>query len=439
MIEILPVGGMDEIGRNMTAIGFDGEYVIVDMGVRLDSILALEDVDIGRMSRRELININAIPDDAILHGKNVKGIFFTHGHLDHIGAVGKLAYEYRAPLYGTPYTMQVLKEVLREESCQVPPKKDFHRVDPGATVETGDITVEFIPVTHSIPHTSLLLVRRREETVLVASDFKLDENPLLGHRTDVRRLRGLSGDGLKAALVGCVRLNEVGPTPSEARAREMLREVMGEACDGSGMVFITTFSSHIARLKSIVELSLELGRRPVMVGRSLKNYCSAAIDLGLVKFPEELKIYGRPNSARTILKKLEKERRETVIICTGHQGEPTSVLSRIADGKLSPAIQPGDSVVFSASVIPNPINQANRQMLEVKLEAQGAIIYRDVHVSGHAGKTDTKEFLRMVNPENIIPCHGTPERLEAMVEISRDLGYSEQNIHRLKNWELWRG
>ncbi|MFN4133868.1 MAG: MBL fold metallo-hydrolase, partial [Candidatus Hadarchaeales archaeon] len=340
MIEVLPVGGMNEIGKNMTAIGFDGDYVVVDMGIRLDSILALEDIEMGSMSRRELININAIPDDAIMRGKRVRGIFFTHGHLDHIGAVGKLAHEYRAPLYGTPYTMQVLKEVLREESCQIPPKKDFHRVEPGATVNVGDISVEFIPITHSILHTSLLLVSREKESVLVASDFKLDENPLVGYKTDVKRLRRLEGDGLKVALVGCVRLDEAGPTPSEAHAREMLKEVMGEACDSGKMVFVTTFSSHIARLKSIVELSFELGRRPVMVGRSLSNYCKAAIELGLVKFPKELEIYRRPNSARSVLRKLERDRGEIVVICTGHQGEPTSVLSRIADGKLSPRIQP---------------------------------------------------------------------------------------------------
>lgn len=439
MIEILPVGGIGEIGKNMTAIGFDGKYVVVDMGVRLDSILALEDIDIGKMSKKEMININAIPDDAVLCGKDVKGIFFTHGHLDHIGAVGKLAYSYRAPLYSTPYTMQVLKEVLREESCQLPPKKDFHRVEPGEIVEVGDISVEFIPITHSIPHTSLLLMSSGEDSVLVASDFKLDDNPLVGYKPDLKRLRSLGGDGVKVVMVGCVRLDDAGPTPSEAYAREMLKEAMKEACDSDGLVFVTTFSSHIARLKSIVELSMELGRRPVIVGRSLRDYCNVAVELGVVRFPEELRIYGRPNSARSELKKLERERMETVVICTGHQGEPTSVLSKIADGKLPPKIQPRDKVIFSASVIPNPINQANRQMLEVKLEAQGACIYRDVHVSGHAGRMDTGEFLRMVNPEHIVPCHGTPEKLKVMVSISAELGYSEKNVHIINNGEFWRG
>jgi ribonuclease J len=433
MVEILPLGGMNEIGKNMTAIGFGGEYVIVDMGVRLDSILEFEDAELGEMSRRELININAIPDDAVLHGKKVKAIALTHGHLDHVGAIGKLATAYHVPIYGTPFTAEIVKHILKEERVSKLHGDACERVSPGATVNVGKITIEFIPTTHSLLQTCAILVKKRDESVLVASDFKLDETPLLGRKTDRKRLKELGKDGLTAAMVGAVRVDEEGPTPSEGHAKEMLREVMAEASDGNGLVYVTTFSSHIVRLKSIVDLSFELGRTPVLVGRSMKNYCGAALGLGLVNFPKELQILGRPNASRHMLRKIDHSRSDYVMVCTGHQGEPTSVMSRIADGRLTPEVRKGDEVIFSASVIPNPINQSNRAILETKLEAQGAKIYRDIHVSGHAARVDTIQFMNMIRPDNVIPCHGTPEKLEAMADIARKLGYAKEKVHVCDN------
>jgi ribonuclease J len=438
MMEILPLGGMNEIGRNMTALGFDGEYIIVDMGIRLDSILAFEDAEIGKMSREELVNINAIPDDAVLKGKKVRAIILTHGHLDHVGAVGKLAAAYDVPIYGTPFTVEIAKQLLREEATSVPRNEMCKQVLPGTSLQVGEITIEFIPVTHSIPQTVLVFAENGEDSVLVASDFKLDDAPLLGYKTDVGRLRELGKSGLLTMMVGTVRLDEVGPTPSEAHAREVLAEVMAEAGEGRGLVFATTFSSHIARLKSLVDLSFEIGRTPVLVGRSLRNYTRLALNLELVDFPAELRIHGRPNAARSILRDMEHSREDYVLICTGHQGEPTSVLSRIADRRLPLEVREGDEAIFSASVIPNPINQSNRAILEAKLEAQGARIHRDVHVSGHAGRVDTEEFVKIINPKHIIPCHGTPERLRAMSELARDLGYSSEFVHVFGNGTLLR-
>jgi ribonuclease J len=383
------------------------------------------------MSRRELVHINAIPDDAALRGKRVKAIILTHGHLDHVGAVGKLAATYTAPIYGTPFTIEIAKEIIREESGPVPRKEMCRQVLPDTPLRLGEIAIELIPVTHSILQTVLVLVKRREDSILIASDFKLDETPLLGRKTDMKRLKELGRSGLLAAMVGTVRLDERGPTPSEARARELLERAMRDASDSKGLVLITTFSSHMARLKSIVDISFEIGRTPVLVGRSLRNYSRIALALGLVDFPPELHIHGRPNAARNVLKKMEDSRSDYVLICTGHQGEPTSVLTRIADRKLPPRIQKCDEVIFSASIIPNPINQSNRAILETKLEAQGARIHRDVHVSGHAGRADTEEFIKLIKPEYVLPCHGTPERLKTMSELLHNLGYPAERIHVL--------
>jgi len=430
--EILPIGGLGEVGKNMTAIGFNGNYVIVDMGIRLDSIMAFEDAEIGKMSREELININGIPDDNILHGRKVKAIVLTHGHLDHIGAVGKLAHAYDAPVYGTPFAIELTRRLLREESgAKI--KNDLIPVNMGDSVKTHGIEIEFIQATHSILHTAFVLAKSNSDSVLFASDFKLDEEPLLGERTDRARLSRLASEGLSAALVGAIRMDEQGPTQSESHVRQMLRSVMTEANASPGLIIATTFSSHIVRLKSIIDMAFEIGRTPVLVGRSLRNYCTAASDLGLVDLPPELSIHGRPNAVQNLLRDINGKRSDYVLICTGHQGEPSSVLSRIADGQLPLDVTDGDEVIFSASVIPNPINESNRELLETKLRTRGAHIYRNIHVSGHAGRIDTSEFINLVKPQNLIPCHSTSDKLRLMIELGRELGYADENLHQLRN------
>ncbi|MEM1981110.1 MAG: MBL fold metallo-hydrolase RNA specificity domain-containing protein, partial [Candidatus Hadarchaeales archaeon] len=147
----------------------------------------------------------------------------------------------------------------------------------------------------------------------------------------------------------------------------------------------------------------------------------------------DLQVYGTPSSIKKFLKKANGSRGDYVLICTGHQGEPTSVLSKIADGRLPFRLQEGDHVIFSASVIPNPINQNNRSILETKLMVYGVKIHRDVHVSGHAARVDTAEFVRALSPKHLLPCHGTPEKLEAMMKLGRELGYGEDRLHFLEN------
>ncbi len=431
-VEILPLGGLGEVGKNMTALGFDGKYVIIDMGIRLDSIMAFEDAEIGKMSREELININGIPDDSPLRNRKVRAIVLTHGHLDHIGAVGKLAHSYDVPIYGTPFTLELVKHVIREER-NFKPKNELRTVMPGDSVEVDGIELEFIPAAHSILQTVFIAARNSNETLLCASDFKFDEEPLIGYKTDRVRLKQLARDGVLAALVGGIRVDEPGPTPSEGHAKEMLQEAMEEASSTGEAVLVTTFSSHITRLKSIVDLSFELGRTPVLIGRSLRNYCTAALNLDLVDFPPELRIHGRPNAVHNLLREIEKSREDYVLVCTGHQGEPTSVLSRIANGQLPFKVRRDDEVIFSASVIPNPINESNRELLETKLRAQGARIHRDVHVSGHAGRVGTIEFIKLVQPEHLVPCHSTVDKLKLMLKLGQELEYSNENLHLLRN------
>jgi len=428
MIEIIPVGGMNEVGRNMTAVGLNGGHVIVDMGINLESILSFDDFEISGLSREELLKIDAIPDDSVLRGKRIRAILLTHGHLDHVGALSKLIYDYPVLVFGTPYTIGIARRLMREDGLGGTAERMLRAVPPGAAVRLGNLRAEFIPVAHSIPHTTAVKIEDGEESVLIASDFKMD-----GDGTMERSFGEIS-----VGLVGSVRADEPGRTPPEGEAREMLREKMEEANDSNHLIYVTTFSSHMERLSAIVDLAFEIGRLPVMVGRSLHSYCSIATNLGLVRFPPELVVYGRPNTVRSELRRMELSRRDYVVICTGHQGEPTSVLSRIAEGRLPPRIEPGDHVIFSASVIPNPVNRANREILEAKLEALGARIHRDVHVSGHARREDTKEFIERVRPEHIVPCHGTPEKLRAVMEIAAELGYDRSRLHMLANGSVLR-
>jgi ribonuclease J len=428
-MEILPLGGLGEIGKNMTAVSFGKECVILDMGIRLDTLLSFEDLEIGSLRKRELVSRNIIPDDRPLTGRRVRGIIISHAHLDHVGAVTKLASAYAAPIIGTPYTLEVLKKLRAEEKAYHLPNR-LIPLQPGGRLRLGEIEIELIHATHSTPQTVFVVVRRGEKRFLYASDFKFDNEPILGPPIDFSPLRRESEP--LAAMIGTVRLNEEGPIPSERWVADQLLRVMKEASDGKGII-ITTFSSHLARLKTIIDISLRLGRTPVVVGRSLRDYLSAGMKIGIIRLPQEVKLGGRISSSRGLLRKVKESKEEYVLICTGHQGEPNSVLSLIADGQLPYEIEKGDSVIFSASVIPHPINQANRELLETKLQLKGAKIYKEVHASGHAGRAETLEFLKLVRPRHVVPCHGTEDRLRVLYEMARELGYSQSEIHLASN------
>ncbi|KXB01987.1 hypothetical protein AKJ43_02720 [candidate division MSBL1 archaeon SCGC-AAA261D19] len=431
-IEITPLGGMGEVGKNMTVLRFDDVRVVVDMGIMLENILRLGNVSIEKMNRRRLIDIGGIPDDTQLRGKDVSAIVLSHGHLDHVGAIGKLASAYDAPVYATPFTMEVVKHLIREERV-FDVSSDLKTVELGDKVEVDGVEIEFIRGTHSIPHTAHPAVGNSEGTVLCASGVKLDDDPLLGDAPDYDSLRRLSDGTTLINLVCAVRVDESGSTPSEAYARQMLKEVMTEAAERKKGLLITAFSTHIARIKSIVDISHELGREPVILGRSLRRNCDIASKLGLVEFPSDLRIHGRSGSVENVLYEVDNSKEDYVVLCTGHQGEPRSILTRIADGRFPYKVGRNDEVVFSASVIPNPLNIANRNLLETKLEAEGAKIHRDVHVSGHASREGIEKFIRLTNPDHLVPFHGTFDNMEKMINLGRDLGYPNKRLHLLKN------
>lgn len=439
-VEIVAVGGYNEMGRNMTAVVYGEDIVILDMGIRLDRVQIHEDAEIDRMHSLELIEMGAIPDDTIMRDINgtVRAIVCTHGHLDHIGAIPKLAHRYNAPIISTPYTTALIRQQIDEER-KFKVNNPLVTLRPGNIYEiTDEISVEFIAIPHSIVDSAIALIHTPEGAVMYACDFKLDRTPTLGSAPDFEALKRAGREGVLAMITETTNSARSGKTPSETIAKDMLRDVLlGTEESDVGMI-VTTFASHIARLKAILDIADEMGRIPLFLGRSMEKYLGAAVDLGYVTLPENAEIYGQRKDVDKALKKVMAEGKDKYLpVVTGHQGEPGSILMRIANNETPLKIESGDRIIFSANIIPSPMTRANRYALETKLRMKGARIYDDVHVSGHASREDHWELLRMVRPTHVIPAHGDLEMHSAYIEMAEDAGYVlGDTVHLLRNGEI---
>ena len=439
-VEIVAVGGYNEMGRNMTAVVYGEDIVILDMGIRLDRVQIHEDAEIDRMHSLELIEMGAIPDDTIMRDINgtVRAIVCTHGHLDHIGAIPKLAHRYNAPIISTPYTTALIRQQIEEER-KFKVNNPLVTLRPGNIYEiTDEISVEFIAIPHSIVDSAIALIHTPEGAVMYACDFKLDRTPTLGSAPDFEALKRAGREGVLAMITETTNSARSGKTPSETIAKDMLRDVLlGTEESDVGMI-VTTFASHIARLKAILDIADEMGRIPLFLGRSMEKYLGAAVELGYVTLPENAEIYGQRKDVDKALKKVMAEGKDKYLpVVTGHQGEPGSILMRIANNETPLKIESGDRIIFSANIIPSPMTRANRYALETKLRMKGARIYDDVHVSGHASREDHWELLRMVRPTHVIPAHGDLEMHSAYIEMAEDAGYVlGDTVHLLRNGEI---
>ncbi len=438
-IGIIAVGGYNEMGRNMTAIRVGEEVIIMDMGLRLDRVQIHEDVEIDRKNSRDLINMGVIPDDRVMKqvGGKVKAIVCTHGHLDHIGAIPKLAHRYDAPILSTPYTTELIKQQISNEKKYKVNNK-VEALSTGQMYEVSpNISIELIRVQHSIIDAAFAAIHTPGGTVLYANDFKIDRTPTIGEAPDFERLRQIGKEGVTLMITESTNSNRKGKTPSEKIAADMVSDVLLGTEEAESGVIVTTFSSHIARIKSIIDAAADMGRIPVLLGRSMEKYVGTAEKMGFLKFPENLEIYGHRKSIDKALKRINDKGREKYLpIVTGHQGEPGAILPRIASNGTDYKIEKGDKVVFSANVIPNPLTRANRYSLETKLGMKGARIYDNVHVSGHAYKEDHWELLRLINPEYVIPAHGNIEMHGNYMEMAEDAGYVfGENVLIMRNGE----
>ncbi|WP_283389930.1 RNase J family beta-CASP ribonuclease [Methanobrevibacter woesei] len=437
-VEVIAIGGYEEVGRNMTAVKVGEDVIIFDMGIHLDRISIHEDTDIDRMHSLDLIERGVIPDDTLMKdvdGK-VKGIVFSHGHLDHIGAVAKLAHRYDAPLIGTPYTAALIqKQINGERKFKV--NNPIKPLNPGGKMKLSeDITLEFVQSTHSIPQAVFPVLHTPEGIIVYALDFKFDNHQKVSPPPDYRRLKELGRKGVLALIVESTNIkdtNEV-KTYSERIARNILEDLMrGPLYEKTGMI-VTTFSSHVERVQTIADIAKKSHREILFLGRSMERFCGIAESQGILKLPKNSSIYGSPKAVNKALMKAEDNREKYLLVTTGHQGEPDALLPRIANGKTPFNIKKGDNVIISAPIIPNPTNAANRHIMERRLKASGARIYANAHVSGHAGREDHRDFIRMLKPQHIIPAHGDLSMLSAYGELAEEEGYRiGNNVHILRN------
>ncbi|MEA3229960.1 MAG: RNase J family beta-CASP ribonuclease [archaeon] len=418
------IGGFKEVGKNMTALEVKGEVVIFDMGVSMEHLIELSarGLNYEDLDEQTLRNFGVLPNDIVLAGKKVIGIAISHGHLDHISALPKLAKKYKCPILATPYTAEIIKRLFKDHK-QENMLKYINTMQYGDTAELSkNFRIEYVNMTHSIPDSSLIAVYTSEGLVTVGFDFKLDNTPTLGEKPDYKRLKELGNEGIKLHLSECVHIRDEQRTPSEKVAKDMVFDAIDRAYLQSSAVFITSFASHIARIKSIIEANK--GRREIMIfGRSMDNYINAAKTLGMID-TSEFKLLGRPKEIKPVMENLKRDREKYLILCTGNQGEPNSVLSRITHNEYKFAFNKEDQVIFSSKVIPTPINKANRYVVERDLKEQGVRILKDVHVSGHAMREDHRDLLRILNPQKVIPVHGETERLASFASLCEEEGYT---------------
>ena len=431
-IEICAVGGFSEVGRNCTAIKIDDDVIILDMGLHMENYVKYtEQEELQNVTGKQLTEVSAVPDLAHIDEwkHHVRAIVPSHAHLDHVGAIPFLAHKFNVPIIATPYTIEVIKALCKDKHM----KNKLVRINPNSTFQlTEKIMIEFIHVTHSTPQTAIVALHTPYGIILYANDFKLDNFPVLGNKPNYKRLKQLQGKVI-LLIMECLYVDKPGKMPSESVARQLLKEVMLETKNEEKAIIVTTFSSHIARLKSIIDFGKKLNRKIVFLGSSLNKYVTAAENIKIINFTKQIGMIYYGQRARKMLATCAKQKEKYLLVMTGHQGEPKAMLSRIAHGDYHFPLANGDFVIFSALTIPTPPTIANRKALETKLQELGVRIFTDIHVSGHSAREDLRDFILMVKPRYIIPTHAEPGKLALFAELAYQLGYEQDKVHILFN------
>ncbi|WP_440766978.1 RNase J family beta-CASP ribonuclease [Natronorubrum sp. DTA7] len=442
-IEIATIGGYEEVGRQMTAVRAGDDIVIFDMGLNLSKVLIHDNIQTEGMHSLDLIDMGAIPDDRVMSDLegDVKAIVPTHGHLDHIGAISKLGHRYDAPVVATPFTCELVEEEVGDEE-KFSFDNEIIRMEAGETMSIGDsgqVELEFVNVTHSIIQAINPVLHTPEGAVVYGLDKRMDHTPVIGDPIDMDRFReiGREGDGVLCYIEDCTNANKKGRTPSENVAREHLRDVLYSMEDYDGGIVATTFASHIARVTSLIEFARDIGREPILLGRSMEKYSGTAKRMG-VDFPSDVDMVGYRRSIDQTLERIMNEGKENFLpVVTGHQGEPRALLTRMARGETPYQLDNGDKVLFSARVIPEPTNEGQRYQSEKLLGMQGARVYSDIHVSGHLCQEGHYEMLDALQPQHIVPAHQNLKGLSGYVDLASNQGYTlGRDIHITSNGNI---
>ncbi|MEK9184539.1 MAG: MBL fold metallo-hydrolase RNA specificity domain-containing protein, partial [Patescibacteria group bacterium] len=388
--------------------------------------------------------IKVLPDDLILDKlgwrDKVRAIIIGHAHLDHVGGVPYIAHRYpQAKILATPFTMEVLETIIRDENVKV--KNQRIKIKPNSTFivngKNQKYKIEFIHTTHSTLQCAFVALHTNEGIFFYALDFKFDNHPIIGEPPNYKRLRELQKQGIKVLVVDALYSGTDRKTPSERIARNLVEDALSSVRERTSALFITTFSSHIARLKSIVDFGKHTNRQIIFLGRSLNKYVNSAKEVKMCPFYSSVRLMKFRNQVDSLLKKVEADRGRYLIVCTGHQAEPGSILDRIVNDKTPFKFCQGDNLIFSSSVIPTPVNILSRERMDKKLRKKGVRIQTDVHVSGHGGREDLRDLIEILKPKNIIPAHGALQQETPMVELATELGYKfGENVHLSSNGKV---
>ncbi|KKQ84090.1 MAG: Metallo-beta-lactamase [Candidatus Woesebacteria bacterium GW2011_GWA1_38_8] len=431
MVEICAVGGYDEVGRNCTAVKVGNEVVIFDMGLHLENYIRYtNDEDLVVWDTRELIKVQALPDvSAIDDWKDkVVAIVPTHAHLDHLGGVPFLSNRYNAPIICSPYTAEVLRRIVSDEKLELKNKLKTLSVN-GVYQISKNLKLEFVEITHSTPHTVMAFLHTPEGIVLYANDFKFDLYPTLGKKPDFERLKKLGDKGILACIVDSTYAGEHIKMPSESVAKQMLKDVMLGIESKKKAIIVTTFSSHIARLKSIMEFGNKLGRKVVFVGRSIQKKVEAAHRLGYIKYSRDQVI--------SLEQSYDLPRNKVAYIVSGCYGQVGSSLYRIAEGKHERMeVLEGDMVIFSADPAPPYSKESEDYVIDKLIDMGVDVHYYDLneglYVSGHGGQEDIVELFNLTRPKYYIPIGGAVRFMHAYRKLVIRNGGEGKDVFILK-------
>jgi len=414
-LKVIPLGGLEEIGKNMTVFEYGESIIVVDCGVAFP-----ED---------EMLGIDLVIPDVSYLEKNlskVKGIIVTHGHEDHIGALPYVLNRIPVPVYGTDLTLGLIENKLAEH--QMLDKAELKIVRAGQTIQLGAFKVEFISSTHSIADSVALAIHTPVGVVLHTSDFKIDHTPIEGNPIDLARIAELGKKGVLLLMADSTNAERPGYTMSERTVGETLDTVFKDA---KSRIIVATFASNIHRIQQIVNSAMKFNRKVALNGRSMVNVVKTAMKLGYLNIPSDILLDVEK------IQKLPKD--QVVLITTGSQGEPMSALSRIASNNhRKVSIEKGDLVIISASPIPGNEKYISRVIND--LFKQGAdVIYEalvEVHVSGHARREELKMIHRLVRPKFFMPVHGEYRHLKQHANLAQSLGMPEENIFLMENGQV---
>ncbi|MBT3397746.1 ribonuclease J [archaeon] len=426
MVKIHTVGGFSEVGMNMVVVELEEDAFIFDEGFFLPAIVSMQERD-KVMTERRLKSVGAIPNDDVINKirHKVRAQFISHAHLDHVGAIPFMSDKYNAPIYGTPFTVEVLDSLLADNDIVL--KNQIFPIKPNTTFfvqgKNKKYKVDFINITHSTAQSSFIAIHTPKGAILYGNDFKLDDTPTFGLRPNYRRLKEIAKEGVLAFVVDALYSGSERKTPSEKIAKVLLEEVLLTIQNRNAGMIVTTFSSHIARLKSIVEFGKKLNRELIFLGRSMNKYSKAAINAGIAPFLKDVRIATYRRQVEKALHQIERKRKDYLVVCTGHQGEPGSILERLSRHQLPFKLNRDDNLIFSSSVIPTEINKEQFAKMEARLKKHKPRIFRDVHVSGHAGREDLRDIMNIVNPRHVIPAHGGLDKTEPMADLVSEMGY----------------